>query len=241
MENNQNPQMNHPTPPPYQGPMKTCKHCNANIPQIEKKCQYCGHGQGGIIKWVIIGFFAICIIGAAASGEDDNKNKEKNTSKTENSEKLNNESQENSKTEDIKTEKPSKEKKEEDNIFHKGEILETKKVKLSYLSCGDYFDNNMYIEAGEGNKLIYFEFEFENIGNTDISAGYFDFDCYADGYDAQNKMSTADNAMKSITTLSPGRKMSGIVVFEVPQGASKIEVEYETSYWTQDKAIFIFE
>ena len=70
----------------------------------------------------------------------------------------------------------------------------------------------MFIEAGDNNKLIYFEFEFENIGVTDTSVGFYDFDCYADGYEARNSMCTADNAMTSIANLSPGRKMGGIVV-----------------------------
>lgn len=127
------------------------------------------------------------------------------------------------------------------NIFYVGDVVETKKVKLSYLSCGEYSDKNMFIEPAEGNKFIYFEFEFENIGDTDTSVGYFDFDCYADGYEAKNVMITADNAMTSIASISPRRKLSGIVAFEVPKNAESIEVEYETSYWTQKKAIFIYE
>ena len=47
--------------------------------------------------------------------------------------------------------------------------------------------------------------------------------------------------MTSITTLSPGRKVSGIIVFEVAEDVSEIEIEYETSYWTQKKAIFVYE
>lgn len=142
-------------------------------------------------------------------------------------------------SEEIK-EEPNGNNEKQNNVFYVGDVLETKKIRLSYLSCGDYIDDNMFIEAGENNKLIYFEFEFENIGNTDTSVGFYDFDCYADGYEAKNSMCTADNAMTSITTLSPGRKMGGIVVFEVPQNAKNIEMEYETSFWTQDKAIFMY-
>lgn len=134
----------------------------------------------------------------------------------------------------------NKEDQEVSNIFYVGDMLETKKIKLSYIACGDYIDENMFVEAGENNKLIYFEFEFENIGTTDTSVGYYDFDCYADGYEAKNSMCTADNAMTSIATLSPGRRMGGIVVFEVPKNSETIEVEYETSFWTQDKAIFMY-
>lgn len=128
-----------------------------------------------------------------------------------------------------------------DNTFHVGDVLETKSVRLSFLSCGEYQDSNMFVKSGEGNKFVYFEFEFENIGSTDTSVGYFDFDCYADGYEADSVLITADNAMTSITSISPKRKLSGIVVFEVPKNAESIEVEYETSFWTQKKAIFVYE
>lgn len=127
------------------------------------------------------------------------------------------------------------------NTFYVGDILETKEVKLSYLSCGEYSDNNMFVKPGDGNKFVYFEFEFENIGNTDTHVGYFDFDCYADGYEASSVIITADNAMTSIASISPSRKLSGIVVFEVPKNVENIEVEYETNYWTQKKAIFVYE
>ena len=35
--------------------------------------------------------------------------------------------------------------------------------------------------------------------------------------------------------------MSGYMYFEVPKDAEKIEVEYETDYWTSNKAIFVVE
>lgn len=195
--------------------------------------------KGSCLKTILIvigAFFVIGIIGSLA-GDDDKKEQENTEPVT----------AEVATGEEKEEDKESAEEKEEaqaeevSNEFHVGDVLETKRVKLSYLSCGEYEDKNMFIEAGEGNKLVYLEFEFENIGDTDTSVGYFDFDCYADGYEAKASMCTADNAMSSITTLSPGRKTNGIVVFEIPQGAEKVEVEYETSYWTQDKAIFIYE
>lgn len=145
------------------------------------------------------------------------------------------------KEEDKNTSDEKEDNESADNTFHVGDVLETKSVRLSFLSCGEYQDSNMFVEAGEDNKFIYLEFEFENIGSTDTTVGSWDFDCYADGYEASNAYATADNAMTSITTLSSGRKTEGIVVFEVPKNAEKIEVEYETNYWTQDKAIFIYE
>jgi len=191
--------------------------------------------KNGVVKWILIVVVAMAVIGAIGGGNNDSEKEKDSTQETRRE-------QENTKA-DNGNESKTEETTEEvvDNIFRVGDVLETKKVKLSYLSCGEYTDENMFVEAGEGKKLIYFEFEFENIGSSDTSVGFFDFDCYADGYEAKNSMCTADNAMTSITSLSPGRKMGGIVVFEVPQNAESIEVEYETSYWTQDKAIFVYE
>lgn len=219
---------------------KICKHCKTEIPYEAKVCPQCRKKQGGVLKWVIICIVAIFIIGAATGGGDDESKEADNTSSANNTQSAQNEPEETEQEVEPLTESEEAEE-ATSNIFHVGDVLETKKARLSYLSCGDYTDDNMFVEAGEGNKLIYFEFEFENIGDTDTSVGYLDFSCYADGYEAKDTMSTADNAMTPITTLSPGRKTSGIVVFEVPQDSESIEVEYETSYWTQDKAIFMYE
>lgn len=200
--------------------------------------------KGSCLKTILIVlgvFVVIGVIGSLAGNDDDKKeseNTEPVTAEVENPAETDEPKEENEESAEEPKEAPAE---EVSNEFHVGDVLETKRVKLSYLSCGEYEDENMFIEAGEGNKLIYLEFEFENIGNSDTSVGYFDFDCYADGYESKASMCTADNAMSSITTLSPGRKTSGIVVFEIPQNAEKIEVEYETSYWTQDKAIFLYE
>ena len=41
------------------------------------------------------------------------------------------------------------------------------------------------------------------------------------------------------TTDYSGRKATGSVYFEVPQNANSIDVEYETNYWSGNKAIFV--
>lgn len=192
---------------------------------------------GTVLNSVAIVIAAIFFI--VSLGSTNQKENDPEIQQTENSPQKETTVQESNTKESSSEEVPSKE--DESNKFHVGDTLETKKIKLSYLSCGDYSDDNMFVAAGDGCKLIYFEFECENVSNSDVSIGYIYFDCYADGYDASRSLSTADNAMSSIVTLSPGRKTKGIVVFEVPEDAQSIEVEYETDYWRQDKAIFVYE
>ena len=50
---------------------KLCKHCKTEIPKGAKVCPQCRKKQGGALKWAIIALVAICIIGAAAGGEND--------------------------------------------------------------------------------------------------------------------------------------------------------------------------
>ncbi|MCM1200221.1 MAG: hypothetical protein NC548_31410 [Lachnospiraceae bacterium] len=49
---------------------KICKHCKTEIPYGAKVCPQCRKKQGGVLKWVIIGFVVIIIIGAASGGND---------------------------------------------------------------------------------------------------------------------------------------------------------------------------
>lgn len=206
---------------------KKCKYCQTEIDAKAKICPHCKKKQGGkgkIIAIVVVVLVIIAIIGGSGD-EDQSKPSGESTSASG----------------ETKTAQVESTTEAVDNIFHPGDILETKKVRLSYISCAEYVDNNEFVTAGDGKKYVSFEFEFENISSSDVSVGSFNFKCYADGYEASQGLVTADNTLISITSLSPGRKASGIVVFEVPENASEIEVEYETDYWKQDKVIFIYE
>lgn len=179
--------------------------------------------KGGKLKWIIIAIIVLCILGAVfGTGDDSQTASTEGTTETNDSENANN-------SEEVS------------NIFYPGDVLEADNLKLTYISCGEYSDSNMFVKPGEGNKFVSFEFEFENTSDSDISVGSFDFSCYADGYEASQALITSDNSLTSITTLSAGRKATGIVVFEVSEDASEIEVEYETNFWTQDKAIFVYQ
>lgn len=53
---------------------KKCKHCQSDIPKKAKVCPNCKKKQGGKLKFFLIAFLVIGIIGSAASnGEDSNE------------------------------------------------------------------------------------------------------------------------------------------------------------------------
>ncbi len=117
-----------------------------------------------------------------------------------------------------------------------GETLTTNTLKITYKSSAD--DKGAeYFPAASGNKIIKLTFEIENISSTDQIVSVYDFKCYSDDV-ASSAYYYGDDGL-STTTLSSGRKATGNVYFEVPQNANSIDVEYETNYWSGNKAIFI--
>lgn len=117
-----------------------------------------------------------------------------------------------------------------------GETLTTNTLKITYKSSAD--DKGAeYFPAASGNKIIKLTFEIENISSTDQIVSVYDFKCYSDDV-ASSAYYYGDNGLTT-TTLSSGRKATGNVYFEVPQNANSIDVEYETNYWSGNKAIFV--
>lgn len=117
-----------------------------------------------------------------------------------------------------------------------GETLTTNTLKITYKSSADDM-GAQYFPAASGNKIIKLTFEIENISSTDQIVSVYDFKCYSDDV-ASSAYYYGDNGL-STTTLSSGRKATGNVYFEVPQNANSIDVEYETNYWSGNKAIFV--
>lgn len=117
-----------------------------------------------------------------------------------------------------------------------GETLTTNTLKITYKSSADD-KGAQYFPAASGNKIIKLTFEIENISSTDQIVSVYDFKCYSDDV-ASSAYYYGDSGL-STTTLSAGRKATGNVYFEVPQNANSIDVEYETNYWSGNKAIFV--
>lgn len=142
----------------------------------------------------------------------------------------------NQQVEDNKSENNA-DKKEENKqaTVHVGEVLTTDDLKITYVSCEDYTDYNEFLAPKDGYKYIKLTLEVENIGKTDTLISIFDFECYADGV----SMDSSYEEDSISATLSSGRKAKGGVYFEVPVDAESIEVEYETDFWSETKAIFV--
>ncbi len=116
-----------------------------------------------------------------------------------------------------------------------GDVYETSTLRISYLACNTFANDNMFIQPKSGYHYVYLEFEFENLGNSDKQATSFSFDCYADGV-ACASLYIRDDDLQA--TISAGRKAKGTVSFEVPDNAEVIEAEFNNNIWTSDRIAF---
>ena len=117
-------------------------------------------------------------------------------------------------------------KKDSKTDFFPGDVVETKTLRITFVSAEDYISDNQFIQPKDGNKFIKASFEFENIGKDDEYVSEFEFKCYADGYDSEQKY------------ISAGMKVKGSVIFEVPINAAEVLIQYETNFISGKKVNF---
>ena len=134
---------------------------------------------------------------------------------------------------------PEKNTEVSEDVYHVGDILETKQLRITYLSCGEFGSDNMFIQPKDGYKYLYIELEFENISDSDEYVSSFSFDCFADGSACCQSYYTGDDNLDA--TISSGRKTKGKVVFEIPKDATTVEFEYLDNLWTSGRILFFYE
>ena len=123
-----------------------------------------------------------------------------------------------------------------EGAYKVGNVAESSKLKITYLSCTEYISDNMFVVPADGFHFITCEFEFENVGKTDEYISSYNFDCYADNLNCSGVYIREDDLS---ATLSAGRKTKGTVTFEVPINATTVEVEFLSNYWTSNRVVFV--
>lgn len=228
-----------PTPSAPNPHLTICKACGAQIAKNAKVCPACGaKNPKPIYKkwwfWLII----ILVIGIAGGTSKQDTPSASGPSRAQNPPPASRPSPSSSSPSESSI---SSAPEEPTNIFYPGDVLETSRLKITYQECdSDWRGYNQFMTPQSGNKVVRAYFIFENTGDIDQFCSGFEFSCYADGVSSSSFLWAADDNLSS-ANLSPGRKLQGYVYFEVPTDAEEIELEYETSFWTQDKAIFIVE
>ena len=118
-----------------------------------------------------------------------------------------------------------------------GDTLDANGLKITLNEAADLNGNHSrYSQPKNGYKYIRVYFIIKNTNSSDRYLSSYDFTCYADDAKMEEYI-WGDNTLES-GKISNGRNIQGYVYFEVPKNAQKIEIEYETDWWTDEKACF---
>ncbi len=121
------------------------------------------------------------------------------------------------------------------NIYNEGDVINANGLKITYISADEYTEDNRFMQPDDGYKYIRLNLSAENTSDSDQYISFAEFNCYCDGAKAEDYYG-GDERLDG-GTLSKGRKTSGYIYFTIPENAKEIEVEYETNFWSDKKAI----
>lgn len=186
-----------------------------------------GKGKG---KWIIIAIVVIVIIAGFAGGSQEEE-KEDNTA-----------AQIESPLQDVPViEQKGEEAVEEQSQFGIGEGAEYKDVRITLMSYEES-QGDQYFKPSEGNIFVMAEFEVENNSDSEIVvSSALSFDAYADGYSLSYSVNAlmANKNTQLDGTVAPGKKIKGVIGYEVPVEWKEIEIHFTENVWTSNKIKFI--
>lgn len=233
-ENNQNQTTQPINQPTSTEKMKKCKHCQSAIPQKAKICPVCRKKQGSILKWIIIAFVVICILGAAG-GNNSSDSEVKNVTTTPELQTT---------TETTVSATQAEVTASSETVFHVGETAEYKDVQVSVLGYEES-NGNHWSSPAEGKVFIFPEIEIINNSTEEINiSSFLSFDCYCDDYkmdfstEALMTMSTDDSKSQLDGSVAPGKRIKGVLGIEVPADWSTIEIYYKDNAWLSSNFSF---
>lgn len=216
-----------------------CPNCKKENPEGTQFCANCGANFNAPVQpvakqkkpitkkwwfWVIIVVVVVGLISAISGGGDDETTTTGGESVSQNA--------------DAGTTK-APETTTRDNMYSVGEILNDGDVVIEYISAEKWTDYDQYSSPEAGNMVVRIKVAVTNNSTNDYYISPYDFACYADNQNALAYYS-GEEVLETVN-LSAGRNTSGYVYFEVPENAENIEIEFETNYWTDEKAVFVVE
>lgn len=223
----------------------TCPECGKEISASATTCPNCGHPMKQINKTppvkgsqrpkkkshpvlIIIGvIIAIAIIGGVFGSSDDD-DEVKDVTPKENSQEVG----ANPNSESEKT------------YFSLGEVAEQKKVQVSLVNTIES-NGNEWFKPADGYVYVICEFEITNNSDKDITiSSVMDFDAYCDDYSINQTLSglsvpevEGKNSLDG--SVASGKKLNGIIAYEVPATYQKLEVDVTLDFWSDKDIKFL--
>lgn len=194
--------------------------------------------KGGKAKWIVLAVVLVIIIGAVAGGGSDKPKKVadtgSDTTKTETKEAA-------SEKDDTSDQADSEETKTEKDTFGIGEVAEMNDVQVTMVNYTES-EGSEYNKPSEGNEFVLVEFEIANNSDSEMTVSSLaSFEAYADDYALNYSLNAAvDNqdANQLDGTIAAGKKMNGVIGYEVPKDWKNLEIHFTDNVWSSNKFKF---
>lgn len=204
----------------------SCKSCGAQIASNAKTCPHCGaKNKRPIYKKIWFWILIVLLIGSFATG---NVKSSDETNVATPSEKI---------TESQSTVK---------STFTVGETADFNGIQIklssSVISCGDA----AFVKPDNGNLYLGMIFDINNDSSTDINiSSIVCFEAYCDDYSINSDIlgyqaPEWDGLNQLDGSVASGKKMNGIIVYQVPEDFKEFEIRVKPSFWSGKEATFKF-
>ena len=134
---------------------------------------------------------------------------------------------------------------EEKTEFTVGETAEQKSIQITLVSTTES-SGSEYITPDDGNIFLLCEFEIANNSDKDINISSITcFEAYCDDYSINQDIiglqaPEAEGKNQLDGSVAAGKKMNGIIAYQVPAGWSTMEVNVSPGFWSSRDIKFVF-
>lgn len=205
---------------------KACKYCKSEIPADAKVCPTCKKKQGGKTKFIVLAVVAVLIIIiAATSGGSDEPRKVDGAGQETSLD--TNASEATGKTE-----------------FSVGDTAEQNDVQVTLVSVTESTGSDFSAPA-DGKVFLLCEFDIVNNSSKDISVSSIaNFEAYCDDYAVNQSLMglqapEAEGKGQMDGTVAAGKKMNGVIAYEVPADYESFEIHVAVDIWKDKDIKFI--
>ena len=129
-----------------------------------------------------------------------------------------------------------------DKTFKLGDSVELNNVVVTFVGISKS-TGSTYNKPADGKVFILCEFEIVNNSNEELAvSSIMSFEAYCDDYSCDlsfGALMEKGNKDQLDGSVAPGKKMKGVVGYEVPTNWQELEIEYTLDLLSNDKIVFI--
>ena len=129
-----------------------------------------------------------------------------------------------------------------DKTFKVGDTVELDDIVVSFVGVTEHTGSE-FLKPADGKIFVLCEFEISNNSNSDLAvSSILNFEAYYDNYACELSISAlAEKGDKEQLdgSVSAGKKMKGVVGYEIPADWKELEVHYTPDLLSSEKIVFV--